>query len=118
MAGVLYLVFSKLLNGTLSFFIVFLLSNYFSAEDYGLFGLMYSTLTVIATFCFTWLGAYFLRFTKVSSHARSIFQLTSLSFACMLVCLVAIYFSRTSWGSYEIVIIGFGSVAVGVYYVV
>ena len=96
---------------------MFLLSNYFSAEEYGLFGLIYSTLTVISTFCFAWLGAYFLRFTKVSSHARSIFQLTLVSFAGMLVCLGVIYFSRATWGIYEIAIIGFGAVAVGFFYV-
>lgn len=106
-----------MLNGAIALVVVFLLSNYFSAEEYGLFGLIYSTLTVISTFCFAWLGAYFLRFTKVSSHARSIFQLTLVSFAGMLVCLGVIYFSRATWGIYEIAIIGFGAVAVGFFYV-
>ena len=106
-----------MLNGAIALVVVFLLSNYFSAEEYGLFGLIYSALTVISTFCFAWLGAYFLRFTKVSSHARSIFQLTLVSFAGMLVCLGVIYFSRATWGIYEIAIIGFGAVAVGFFYV-
>ena len=117
MIGTIYLAVSRLLNGAIALVVVFLLSNYFSAEEYGLFGLIYSTLTVISTFCFAWLGAYFLRFTKVSSHARSIFQLTLVSFAGMLVCLGVIYFIRATWGIYEIAIIGFGAVAVGFFYV-
>jgi O-antigen/teichoic acid export membrane protein len=117
MIGTIYLAVSRLLNGAIALVVVFLLSNYFSAEEYGLFGLIYSTLTVISTFCYAWLGAYFLRFTKMSSHARSIFQLTLLSFAAMLVCLWVIYLSRATWGIFEIAIIGIGAVAVGFFFV-
>ena len=59
MIGTIYLAVSRLLNGAIALVVVFLLSNYFSAEEYGLFGLIYSTLTVISTFCYAWLGAYF-----------------------------------------------------------
>ena len=60
--GIIYLAVSRLLNGAIGLVVVFLMSNYFSAEEYGLFGLLFATMTAISALCFSWMGAYFLRF--------------------------------------------------------
>lgn len=113
--GIIYLAVSRLLNGAIGLVVVFLMSNYFSAEEYGLFGLLFATMTAISALCFSWLGAYFLRFANMGMHVPSIFHLTLLS--VLFLCLAFVYLGRVSWGILEISLIGFGSVAVGCFYV-
>ena len=115
--GIIYLAVSRLLNGAIGLVVVFLMSNYFSAEEYGLFGLLFATMTAISALCFSWMGAYFLRFANVGMHGPSIFHLTLLSLVGLFLCLTFAYLGRVSWGILEISLIGFGSVAVGCFYV-
>ena len=77
----------------------------------------FATMTAISALCFSWMGAYFLRFANVGMHGPSIFHLTLLSLVGLFLCLTFAYLGRVSWGILEISLIGFGSVAVGCFYV-
>ena len=48
-----YLAAARALNGGISLLIVFVLSNYFTPEEYGRFGLIHSAYVTISTFCFS-----------------------------------------------------------------
>ena len=113
-----YLAAARALNGGISLLIVFVLSNYFTPEEYGRFGLIHSAYVTISTFCFFWLGAYLFRFSDVSRTRASLLQLVLLSvsiMACIAAALALFGFAPT-YG--DAIIIALGAVALGGFSVV
>ena len=90
MAGALYLVFQIAQWDIVFLHCVFIVELFFSRRLRSF--RPHSDSAMIRPFYLV--RSLLLQFTKVSTHARSIFQLTSFSFACMLVCLVAILVAR------------------------